>query len=124
MAYIKEPHFLPGEGWRYSNTNYLLLAMIIEKATNSTLSAELRKYLWAPLDLENYYLWLADDIPENQAHVFGDNFEFGSSERDLTFLPRASHESITFGSSGIVTTAVDLAKWSYMLFEGNVFYIS
>ena len=120
LAYIKEPHFLPGEGWRYSNTNYLLLAMIIEKATNSTLSAELRKYLWDPLDLENYYLWLADDIPENQAHVFGDNFEFGSSERDLTFLPRASHESITFGSSGIVTTAVDLAKWSYMLFEGNV----
>lgn len=120
LEYIKEPHFLPGEGWGYSNTNYLLMAMIIEKATSSTLSSELKKYLWEPLNLQNYYLWLADSIPMNQAHVFGDNFQFDSSEKDLTFLPRASHESITYGSSGIVTTAVDLAKWCYILFEGNV----
>jgi CubicO group peptidase (beta-lactamase class C family) len=39
---------------------------------------------------------------------------------DLTFLPRASHESITFGSSGIVTTAIDLARWCYYLYEGNI----
>jgi len=120
LEYIKEPHFSAGESWGYSNTNYLLMAMIIEKATNSTLSSELKKYFWDPLNLANYYLWLADSIPENQAHVFGDNFQFGSSEKDLTFLPRASHESITYGSSGIVTTAVDLAKWCYILFEGNV----
>ena len=120
LKYIKEPHFLPGEGWGYSNTNYLLMAMIIEKATSTTLSAELKKNLWEPLNLQNYYLWLADSIPENQAHVFGDNFQHGSSEKDLTFFPRASHESITYGSSGIVTTAKDLAKWCYLLFEGDV----
>ena len=120
LEYIKEPHFQPGNGWGYSNTNYLLMAMIIEKATGRTLAYELKKELWEPLDLQNYYLWLADSIPENQAHVFGDNFQFGSAEQDLTFLPRASHESITFGSSGIVTTAADLANWCQELFEGNV----
>jgi len=120
LEYIKEPHFSPGESWAYSNTNYLLLAMIIEKSTGSTLSSELKKHLWEPLNLSNYYLWLADSIPENQAHVFGDNFQHGSPEKDLTFSPRASHESITYGSSGIVTTAKDLAKWCYALFEGNV----
>jgi D-alanyl-D-alanine carboxypeptidase len=120
LEYIKEPHFLPGESWGYSNTNYLLMAMIIEKATGSTLSLGFKKYLWEPLNLQNYYLWLADSIPENQAHVFGDNFLHGSSEMDLTFLPRASHESITFGSSGIVTTAIDLARWCYYLYEGNI----
>ena len=120
LGYIKEPDFAPGEGWRYSNTNYLLMAMIIEKATGSTLSSEFKEQLWEPLNLQNYYLWLADSIPENQAHVFGDNFEFGSSEKDLTFLPRVSHESITFGSSGIVTTSSDLARWCYLLFEGQV----
>jgi CubicO group peptidase (beta-lactamase class C family) len=120
LEYIKEPHFLPGEGWGYSNTNYLLMAMIIEKATGSSLFFQLKKNLLEPLNLHNYYIWLADSIPENQAHVFGDDFQFGSSDSDLTFLPRASHESITYGSSGIVTTAEDLAKWCYMLFEGNV----
>jgi CubicO group peptidase (beta-lactamase class C family) len=43
LAYIKEPYFPPGEGWRYSNTNYLLLAMIIENATNSKLSTEFKQ---------------------------------------------------------------------------------
>ena len=42
LGYIKEPDFAPGEGWRYSNTNYLLMAMIIEKATGSTLSSEFK----------------------------------------------------------------------------------
>lgn len=120
LEYIKEPHFQPGKGWRYSNTNYLLLAMIIEKATNTSLADGFKKYLWKALNLENYYLWLSDTIPDNQAHVFGDNFQFGVSEEDLTFLPRASHESITYGSSGIVTTALDLAKWAHLLFEGHL----
>ena len=120
LSYIKEPHFSPGQGWRYSNTNYLLLAMIIEKATGSTLSSEFRKYFWEPLGIDSVYLSQQEDIPNNQAHVYGDNFIFGNSESDLTFEPRASHESITFGSSGIFTTAANLARWSHALFEGEV----
>ncbi len=120
FEYIKDPNFLPGEGWQYSNTNYVLMAMIIEKATGSSLSFQLKKNLWDPLNLHNYYLWLADSIPDNQAHIFGDDIMFGSSKSDITFLPRASHESIIYGSGGIVTTAEDLAKWCYALFEGNV----
>lgn len=120
LEYIREPHNKPGEGWRYSNTNYLLMAMIIEKATGTSLASQLKTQLWEPHKLQNYYLWLADSIPVNQAHVFGDNFVFGAAEQDLTFMPRASHESIGFGSSGIVTSAADLALWSQALFEGKV----
>jgi len=120
LEYIKEPHFPAGESWRYSNTNFLLMGMIIEKATGTTLANGIKENLLKPNKLQNYYIWLADSIPENQAHVFGDNFQFGQSEMDLTFLPRASHESITYGSSGIVTTAPDLAKWCQALFEGEI----
>lgn len=120
LSFIKEPEFPPGKGWHYSNTNYLLLAMIIEKATDSTLSAELDKYFWEPLSIDNAYLSQQEDIPNNQVHVYGDNFIFGSVESDLTFTQRASHESITFGSSGIFTTAESLARWSHALFGGEV----
>ena len=120
LSYIKEPEFPAGEGWRYSNTNYLLLAMIIEKATGSTLSAEFNKHFWEPLDIDNSYLSQQEDIPNNQAHVYGDNFIFGNEESDLTFQPRASHESITFGSSGIFTSAESLARWSHALFKGEI----
>jgi len=120
LGYIKEPYFAPGNGWRYSNTNYLLLAMIITKSTGSNLSAEFRKRFWEPLGINNAYLSMEDTLPANQAHIFGDNFNFGDATIDLTFLPRASHESIAYGSSGIFTTAMDLADWCHALFEGKV----
>jgi len=120
LSYIKEPCFAPGDGWRYSNTNYLLLAMIIEKATGSNLSTEFKKRFWQPLNIENAYLSVEEDIPDNQAHVYGDNFNNDGSNIDLTFLPRASHESIIYGSGGLFMTAEDLAQWCHLLFEGEV----
>ena len=52
LAYIKEPHFEKGSGWRYSNTNYLLLGMILEKAGGTSLPNLLRRYLWQPLGID------------------------------------------------------------------------
>jgi len=120
LTYIKEPYFEPGEGYRYSNTNYLLMGMIIKKATGSSLSIELRERFWRPLGIQNGYLSIEEEIPDNQVHVFGDNFNNDGSYLDLTFLPRNSHESITYGSSGLFMTAEDLAYWCHSLFEGKV----
>ena len=121
LTYLKEPHFSPGKGFRYSNTNYLLLAKIATCATHSTLSVELRKRFWEPLGLKNTYLSLEEEIPrDRRAHVWGDNFENDGSNRDITFLPRTSHESITYGSAGIFATAEDLAIWCKALFGGKV----
>jgi len=120
LSYLKEPYFEPEDGWHYSNTNYLLLAMILNKITDSNLSTQFKKYFWKPLGIDNVYLSQEEQILETQAHVYGDNFQFGGKEIDVTFLPRASHESITYGSSGIFTTAKDLANWCHALFEGDV----
>jgi D-alanyl-D-alanine carboxypeptidase len=120
LTYIRDPYFSPGRDFRYSNTNYLLLAMICTRATNSTLSAEFRRRFWGPLKIQNARLSLEEQIPPNLAHVWGDNFDNDGSYRDLTFLPRTSHESITYGSSGLFMTAEDLARWSDALFGGRV----
>jgi len=120
LSYLKDPYFPPGQGFRYSNTNYLLLAMIITRATGSSLSAELRKRFWQPLGLTNIYLSMEEQIPDRLAHVWGDNFEKDGSFRDITLLPRASHESITYGSAGLFMTAADLAGWCHLLFQGKV----
>ena len=121
LTYLKEPHFAPGRDFHYSNTNYLLLAMIATRATRSALSAEFRRRFWQPLDLHNTYLAMEEQIPQDElAHVWGDNFEGDGSNRDITYLPRASHESITYGSSGVFSTAEDLAIWCKSLFDGKV----
>jgi len=121
LTYLQEPYFAPSTDFHYSNTNYLLLAMIATRATHSTLSAEFRRRFWQPLNLRDTYLSMEEQIPQDKlAHVWGDNFENDGSNRDITFLPRASHESITYGSSGVFATAADLAIWCQSLFDGKV----
>ena len=94
--------------------------MIIEKATGSNLSTEFKERFWKSLQINNAYLSIQEEIPDNQAHVYGDNFNNDGSYQDLTFLPRASHESISYGSSGLFMTAGDLALWCHSLFEGKI----
>ena len=118
LEYIKEPCFMAGEGWQYSNTNYLLLGMIIIETTGSNLSTELNNRLYQPLGFSDFFLCQEESLPENQAHVYSDNWD--GPIRDVTFLPRTSHDSITYGASGIFTTSENLALWSHALFEGKI----
>ncbi len=120
LGYLKEPRFRPGESYQYSNTGYLLAAMIITRATGSSLAAEMRKRFWEPLGLRSVRLPLEEPYPENLAHVWGDNFEKSGSYRDITSLPRVSHDSITYGSAGLFMTAEDVARWTHALFHGKV----
>lgn len=120
LGYLKEPYFAPGQGYHYSNTGYLLAAMIITRATGSSLSAEMRKRFWQPLGLSSACLPPEDPYPRNQAHVWGWNFEEKGAYRDVTFLPRRSHDTITYGSAGVFMTAGDLARWTHALFHKRV----
>jgi len=120
LGYLKEPYFAPGQGYRYSNTGYLLAAMIITRATGSTLSAEMRKRFWEPLGLSSACLPPEQPYPRNLAHVWGWNFEKDGAYRDVTFLPRTSHDTITYGSAGVFMTAEDLARWTHALFHERV----
>lgn len=94
--------------------------MIITRATGSTLSAELRRRFWEPLGLRSACLAVEEPYPEKLAHVWGQNFEKDGAYRDVTFLPRASHDSITYGSAGVFMTAEDLARWTHALFHHKV----
>ena len=47
------PMFAPGRGWSYSNTNYVVAQLIIERATGNTLGAELKRRIFAPLRLRH-----------------------------------------------------------------------
>ncbi len=120
LGYLNAPYYPPGGGYHYSNTGYLLAAMIIARATGSTLATEMRRRFWEPLGLRSACLPLEEPYPQNRAHVWGDNFEKDGSCRDITFLPRISHDSITYGSAGVFMTAEDLARWTHALFHGKV----
>ena len=51
IAAAHPPLFAPGSRWAYSNTNYVLAGLIIEKASGRALATELRERIFSPLGL-------------------------------------------------------------------------
>ena len=53
IGFSEEFYFSPGSGWHYSNTNTIILGMIIEKLTGKTLESEVENRIIKPLNLTN-----------------------------------------------------------------------
>lgn len=105
-------YFRPGEGVAYSDTGYVLLAMIIEVATGSSLAAAYRSRLLGPLALKHTYLEgqePAVDWPVSHA--------FAGAVDTAGFDPSFD----TFGGGGLVSTAADLDHFISRLLGGSVF---
>ena len=51
-AVAQKPYFAPNQGYHYSNTNYLLLGLIIESVTKDSVANQIRKRLLEPFRLE------------------------------------------------------------------------
>jgi D-alanyl-D-alanine carboxypeptidase len=108
MAVAQPPDFAPGQGWNYSNTNYVLLGMIIKKATGHDWAAEVRDRILRPLGMRHTFapgrrITLPD--PHTSAYLYLD--------RETRI--ETSTESMTWADAAgsLVTTAADLSRfWS------------
>src|SRR5262249_50271996 len=52
IATRHRPVFPPGEGWSYSNTNYIVLGLVVQAATGGTVAHQLEQRLIRPLGLD------------------------------------------------------------------------
>ena len=109
----RKPFFRPGKGWQYTDTNYLLLAMIIEKVTGSPLHAEYESRILRPLGLENSYLEFYEDPRGSQplSHAF-----YGGMD-----LYPDVNTSFDWGGGGIVSNCDDLNTFFRALLGGDLF---
>lgn len=71
LAGREKPYFAPGKGYHYSNTNYLILGLIIEKLTHHSVGYEIRKRLLIPFDLNNTSYPTTQAMPSPWAHGYG-----------------------------------------------------
>jgi D-alanyl-D-alanine carboxypeptidase len=60
----------PGARYSYSNTNYTILGLIVEKVTGNDAAAEIRKRILKPLDLRNTFLESFEEIPGGYVHHY------------------------------------------------------
>jgi D-alanyl-D-alanine carboxypeptidase len=73
LAATHAPYFPPGTDWHYSNTNYILLGMIAEKAGGHTASALIRKRALEPAGLSHTFLEGEETIQGELATGFDQN---------------------------------------------------
>ena len=99
-----------GTRFSYSNTNYVLLAMIVEKVTGEQFPAYMNKIFFDPLQMTNTFVYASQD----------------------TLSPTPSFEwtgrfwapdpfDCTYGDKNLYTTAHDLLKWDQALSSGKLF---
>ncbi|WP_438021996.1 serine hydrolase domain-containing protein [Sorangium sp. So ce233] len=109
VAAEHEPYFVPGEGWHYSNTNYILLGMIIEAVTGEGVAGVIRERLLDPNGLSSTSFDGEEPIAGELAHGY---------LADGTDVTSVLHPSFPWSAGAMVASAGDVARWAVALYDG------
>ena len=105
--------FEPGARHEYSNTNYVALAMLVEKITGKSYEHEVYRRILKPLELDDTVVPVTPFIPGPHGHGYLDP---GNGLVDITnFNP-----SILFGAGSLISTTKDLDSFVHALFNGEL----
>jgi CubicO group peptidase (beta-lactamase class C family) len=97
--------FAPGTSWSYSNSGYVVLGLIVAKASGKSYGEFLRERIFAPLKMSHTVVYQRGKN-EVANRAFGHSMENGAlKETDQ------SSTSATLGDGGIYSNLEDLAKW-------------
>jgi D-alanyl-D-alanine carboxypeptidase len=108
---VDKPYFSPGNGWHYSSTNYILLRMIVEKATGLKVSEEIKNRFLTPLNLDGTII--VDPLaPIPPGKIIANNW-IG----DVVDLATKPQPWTTTSPHLIYATAEDSAKWIHLLYH-------
>lgn len=107
-------YFRPGSDYRYSNSGYALLALIVERASGRTFATFLRERIFQPLGMNNTVAY-EDGISTVSTRAFGYTEEQGRWNRT-----DQSQTSAVLGDGGIYSSIDDLAKWDAALYDGRL----
>jgi D-alanyl-D-alanine carboxypeptidase len=111
FADLNAPYFPPGGGWHYSNTNTVILGMIVEQVTGHPLGDEIRERIIEPLGLGGTVYPSTPEMPEPFAHGYG----FDPLE-DISYTDPSS----SAGSGAMISRLSDLKKWGEALGKGTL----
>jgi CubicO group peptidase (beta-lactamase class C family) len=95
----------PGEKYRYSNANYVLLAVIVEKISGQRFGDFLAANILKPLGMDDTFVY--DGSPRDMDAIATAYDQFASP---------ASDDALMTGSGGMYSTVDDLLKWDQALF--------
>jgi len=113
--------FQPGTGSHYSDTNFLLLGIIIEQLTGSSLQQQFEEGIFAPLAMRDSYL-PCSTVGAGEAECARGNRPVSDFRIGDKFFPASGIDtSWDWGGGGVISSAGDLAVFLQALVEGRLF---
>lgn len=107
-------YFAPGTDYRYSNSGYALLALIVEKASGKRYAAFLHDRIFAPLGMNDTIAY--EKGVSTVAHrAYGYSLVDGKWRRT-----DQSSTSAVLGDGGIYSSIEDMAKWDAALYDDRL----
>lgn len=107
----QELGFEPGEDYEYSNSNYFLLANIVEKASGIAYHKFLREQFFEPLEMK--HTGFVDDIQKDEKLASALSVE--DLKKEYFYCP-----GVTKGAGDVVSNAEDMDKWMRGLSTGKI----
>jgi len=122
LAYIfDEPPVHPaGDGWAYSDTNFIVLGMIIEQITGNTVYEEVERRFIAPLGLTRTAPSTSRRLPGLIQGCSGDSPMFDFPAHPLVDGVYFINPQFEWTGGGFVSNVLDLARWLGALLGGDL----
>ena len=113
IARADSTYFRPGSAFRYSNTGYALLALIVERVSGQPFARVLHDRIFAPLGMDSTVAYEAgvSTVPQ-RAFGYSATSEAGRFRRT-----DQSNTSAVLGDGGVYSSAHDLVRWSRAIDE-------
>lgn len=110
IAYKHKPYFVANSGWHYSNTNYILLGLIIEKITAASLSKSMSALLKSAGMMNSYYSPVySENLLRQMVHGYY-----------LTFDNTKVNGSWAYGAAALISTPHQIVMWVQELFGRKI----
>ncbi len=109
----KQPTSRPGEGYHYSDMNYMLLGFMIEKITGKSLPQNIRERILEPLNMKNTYFEYYEDVHGKDKQV--DTY---INKINITKKINTSYE---WAGGGLISNTRELGVFIQALFAQKLF---
>jgi D-alanyl-D-alanine carboxypeptidase len=116
-----EPPFAAGQGWTYSDTNYIILAAIMQGVVGDDIYGAIRRRVLEPLELQNTVPSDRPEVPGLVQGYAGVENPFGGFDATIEDGRLGLNPQFEFAGGGYASTAEDLARWVKFIHEGEAF---
>ena len=123
LAYLFDAKaaFEAGKGWDYSDTNYIVLGMIIEKVTGRKFYDEANRRVIKPLKLKDMIPQEGPIIKGVVQGYAGAGNPFGGKDAMIENGKFVINPQLEWTGGGYASTSHELARWAKMIYEGKAF---